>query len=95
MFASKESNFSTDGSATQNNKSSSPGGCPNVIDRLRGQVAKAKKLGFEVRTEALGDQPADWCEVGGKKLMFVDISQAANEQLQQIERLLAEYLSDE
>lgn len=64
---------------------------PNVVQRLNQQIRTVKKLGFQVRSEVLGDQAATWCEVAGKKMLFLDVSQTAAEQLRQIEDLMSQY----
>lgn len=67
----------------------------HVVRRLQQRMDLARGLGFVVRSEVLGDQPSTWCEVAGKKMMFLDITQTATEQLHQIEQLLAQYASDQ
>jgi hypothetical protein len=46
-------------------------------------------MGFKVRMEVLEDEQATWCEIAGVKTLFVDLSQTAAEQLQQIEESLS------
>ena len=43
--------------------------------------------------ELLGDEHASWCEIAGVPTLFVDLSQTAAEQLQQVEETLATYLA--
>lgn len=64
----------------------------NVVVRLRGRIAEARTLGFKVRMEALDGEQATWCEIAGVPTLFVDLSQTAAEQLQQLEETLASYL---
>jgi len=56
----------------------------NVVKRLRNRLTDAKTLGFKVRLEPLEDQMATWCEIAGIPTLFVDLSQPAAEQLQQV-----------
>ena len=63
----------------------------NVVQRLRRRLREAQQMGFEVRREWLEDQQASWCEIGGKRTLFVDLSQTAAEQLRQIDESLAAY----
>lgn len=55
------------------------------LDQLNQSLKKARKLGYQVRTEWLGGSAAGWCEIGGKKLLFVDLSLSVDEQLEQVE----------
>ncbi len=63
----------------------------NVVERLQNRIESARAMGFDVRREVLGDNVPTWCEVAGRKMMFLDISQTASEQLQHVEQLLGEY----
>ena len=60
----------------------------NVVKRLRNRLTDAKTLGFKVRLEPLEDQTATWCEIAGIPTLFVDLSQPAAEQLQQVDDAL-------
>ena len=64
----------------------------NVVVRLRGRIDDARTLGFKVRMEALDGEQATWCEIAGVPTLFVDLSQTAAEQLQQLEETLASYV---
>jgi hypothetical protein len=64
----------------------------NVVSRLRQRLKDARSLGFKVRMELLDDEHASWCEIAGVPTLFVDLSQTAAEQLQQVEETLAAYL---
>jgi len=61
----------------------------NVIERLRQRIRDAKGMGVRVRSEWLDDEQASWCEIGGVVTIFIDLSQTAAEQLQQLEDSLA------
>ena len=63
----------------------------NIVQRLRRRTREAKAMGFRIRTEWLDDQQASWCEIGGVKTLFIDLSQSASEQLQQLEESLASF----
>ncbi|MEM9585816.1 MAG: hypothetical protein AAGA03_00930 [Planctomycetota bacterium] len=66
-------------------------GSQNVIERLRQRTAQASRMGFEVRTEVLDGQTPNWCEVGGRRLLFLDLSLPAVEQLHHLNELLGDY----
>ena len=65
----------------------------NVVSRLKQRLSEARSLGFKVRMELLSDEHASWCEIAGVPTLFVDLSQTAAEQLQQVEETLATYLA--
>ena len=52
-------------------------------------------MGFQVRMEVLEDQQPGWCQIGNSKLLFVDLSQTAAEQLAQLEELLQSASADQ
>lgn len=64
---------------------------PNVAQRLRQRLNEAKALGFEVRSELFDGESANWCILGGKKVLFLDLAASTSEQLQQIEDALQDY----
>ncbi|MEM6471811.1 MAG: hypothetical protein AAF802_19785 [Planctomycetota bacterium] len=64
---------------------------PHVAERLRQAIEKAKSLGFDVRKVLLNDESANWCQVGSRKLIFLDLSAAAGEQLHQLTDILEAY----
>lgn len=45
-----------------------------AADRLEGAIRDAKRLGFCVRRQWLDGECGGWCEVGGLKLLVLDIS---------------------
>ena len=63
----------------------------NVVIRLKQSLRQARAKGFKVRMEVLDDQQATWCEIGGVPTLFVDMSQNASEQLQQLEEAMAAF----
>ena len=63
----------------------------NVVQRLRMKIRQARAMGFQVRQEMLGDQPAAWCEIGGRKVLFIDAAQPAREQIATIDEAIATY----
>lgn len=63
----------------------------NVVVRLKQTLQRARAEGFQVRMEVLDDEQASWCVIAGKPTLFVDLSQTAAEQLQQVEETLAAY----
>ena len=64
-----------------------------IVQRLNDRIRDAKRLGFTVRTELLDDEQCGWCELGGKRFVFLDLAQTASEQLQQLNETLDEYVS--
>ena len=60
----------------------------NVVSRLRQRLHDARSRGFKVRMEVLNDEQASWCVISGVLTLFVDLSQTAAEQLQQLEETL-------
>ena len=67
----------------------------NVVVRLKQTLQRARAAGFRVRMEVLDDEQATWCVIAGKPTLFVDLSQTAAEQLQQVEETLAAYLAEQ
>ena len=63
----------------------------NVVERLRHKIEYARALGFQVRCEWLDGKEADWCEIAGKRFLFVDEGLTASEQLDQIDQVLKQY----
>lgn len=63
----------------------------NVVLRLKNRLRDARQMGFKVRMEALDDEHPDWCEIAGIPTLFVNLSQTAAEQLQQLEETLSDY----
>lgn len=60
----------------------------NIVQRLKNRVKEAQQLGFHVRFELLNDQQPSWCELGRKKVLFLDLSHTANEQLRCLNEML-------
>ncbi len=60
-----------------------------AIDRLNDAISQAKRVGFTVRSEWLGGSAMGWCEFGGRRVLFVDLSLSVHEQLEQVEAALA------
>ncbi|NND97159.1 MAG: hypothetical protein HKN47_07515 [Pirellulaceae bacterium] len=65
----------------------------NVVQRLNQRLAAAKQMGFNVRTELLDGQQSTWCVLGVTKVIFLDLSQTAAEQLAQLNEVLADYVN--
>lgn len=63
----------------------------NVVSRLRQRLHDARATGFKVRMEVLDGEQASWCVISGVLTLFVDLSQTASEQLQQVEETLRAY----
>ncbi len=69
-------------------------GDENVIQRLRRRIREVRAMGFQVRQELLGGQPPAWCEIAGRKWLFLDAAQPARDQLRALEEVLADYRGD-
>ncbi|KAA1262040.1 hypothetical protein LF1_46010 [Rubripirellula obstinata] len=63
----------------------------NVVVRLRRGIQQAKAAGFEVRMEHLGDGEAGWCQIGSKRILFLDAAQTAQDQLEELGEALANF----
>lgn len=66
-----------------------------AIDQLNAAIRRAKRLGFNVRSEWLGGSAMGWCEFGGRRVLFVDLSLSVHEQLEQVESAIASIREDE
>lgn len=62
-----------------------------VVSRLSGRIDRARRQGFVVRIEPLGETGDSWCLLRGSVVLFVDASQTAAEQLRQIDQSIADY----
>lgn len=62
----------------------------NTIERLQAALDAARELGYEVRAEHLDGQVGGACEVHGRKQLFIDVSLAPREQLEQALESLAD-----
>lgn len=67
----------------------------NVVQRLRTKIRQARASGFTVRQELLGPHQPTWCEIGGRKMLFLDAAQPAREQIATIDEALADYQSSD
>ena len=63
----------------------------NIVQRLHRRKREAKAMGFRIRMEVLDDEQASWCEIGGVKTIFINLSQTAAEQLHQLDESLASF----
>lgn len=66
-------------------------GSPNVLQRLQHSTRAARRAGFTIRAEWLDGETAGWCEFGGSRWIFVDLSLPVIEQIAQIDEALANY----
>ena len=63
----------------------------HTVELLEQSQSVAKRLGYSIRHEWLDGDGGGICEFGGKKWIFVDLAQSAEEQLDVIvEAILAE-----
>lgn len=67
----------------------------NIVQRLKSQIKKAKSLGFTVRFELLDGEQPSWCVLGKSKVLFLDLSQTANEQLRSLNETLDSFFAAE
>jgi len=63
----------------------------NIVQRLQKRIAEVKRMGFRVRTELLDGPAATWCFLGQQKVIFLDLSHSASEQLLQLDEAIASY----
>jgi len=63
----------------------------NIIQRLRSRLADARDAGFRIRTEWLRGETTGWCEFGGSRWIFIDLSLSVTEQLTQLEEALQSF----
>jgi hypothetical protein len=63
----------------------------NVVQRLQTKIRQARASGFVVRQEILGAHQSTWCEIGGRKMLFLDAAQPAREQIATIDEVMADY----
>lgn len=63
----------------------------NVLQRLQHSTRAARRAGFTIRAEWLDGETTGWCEFGGSRWIFVDLSLPVIEQIAQIEEALANY----
>ncbi len=56
------------------------------IDRL---TAIAEQLGYQVRYDYFGGTGGGTCEIGAKKILFMDLALTSAEQLERLEAALA------
>ncbi|MFG0287536.1 MAG: hypothetical protein ACF8CQ_05150 [Rhodopirellula sp. JB044] len=75
------------------NISSAEGSDENVLDRLRRMTRIARQYGFEVRGAPLEGAGCTWCEIRGRRVLFLDLSQPAAEQALAIREILDETAS--
>lgn len=69
---------------------SSLGEGENVLQRLDRMTRIARNHGFEIRGESLGGGGSTWCEIRGRRVLFLDLSQPAAEQVLAIREILEE-----
>ncbi|EMI45848.1 MULTISPECIES: hypothetical protein [Pirellulaceae] len=62
----------------------------NVLQRLQRMTRIARQFGFEIRGEPLGGAGSTWCEIRGRRILFLDLSQPAAEQAIAIREILDE-----
>ncbi|MCD0460893.1 hypothetical protein [Roseiconus lacunae] len=63
----------------------------NVAQRLSLALGQAKQMGFDVRRMVLEDQQPGWCQVGQRRILFLDLSATTTDQLGQITDILESY----
>ncbi|MCA9139164.1 MAG: hypothetical protein KDB00_20465 [Planctomycetales bacterium] len=63
----------------------------NVAQRLAQAIGTAKEMGFDVRKVVFDDQTPGWCQIGEKKILFLDLTASTAEQLNQLDDIIASY----
>ena|GEM_PF-2067951 len=63
----------------------------HVVARLAKRIREARAMGFQIRQEFLGGHPGSWCEIAGRKTVFLDASHSAVEQLSTLEEAIQSY----
>lgn len=56
----------------------------HTVELLEQAIAAAEKLGYSIRQEWLGGTGGGYCEFGGRKWVFIDLSLSNVEQLDQV-----------
>ena len=64
----------------------------NVVERLQRRIAAVQLAGIDVRAECLDGEQASWCEVRGDRMIVLDATQPAGDQLDQLDQILAEIM---
>ena len=65
----------------------------DVIDRLNHRMKLLKQLGVQIRFEDLGGVNGGLCEVGGEKILMVDVALPSSEQLEIFEDTISQIQS--
>ena len=65
----------------------------HVAQRLRQRIEHAESEGFEVRKVVLEDESPGWCQLGNKRMIFLDLTATTTEQLGQLEGILQSFQS--
>lgn len=60
------------------------------VERLEQALRKLRRQGYEVRQEWLGGQGSAACVLRGRKLLFLDLAQSTDEQIDAVEEALRE-----
>ena len=61
----------------------------NTIEQLEVLIELAKDMGYIIRHEMMGGVAGGSCEVGGKKILFIDLALGPIDQLESVSRTLA------
>jgi hypothetical protein len=56
----------------------------HTVELLDQAIDVAERLGYCVRHEWLGGSAAGGCEVAGRKILFLDLAQSPQEQLEEV-----------
>jgi len=62
----------------------------STVEQLDTLIELARDMGYEVRHEMLGGVGGGRCEVGGRKVLFIDLSLGSVDQLELVSKALAD-----
>jgi len=54
----------------------------HTVDALQAALELAQRAGYEIRNEWLGGSGGGGCELNGRRLLFLDLAQGPQEQLE-------------
>lgn len=64
----------------------------SVVEQMEKLIALAQQLGYQVRYDYFGGTGGGFCQVNGKKWLFIDLALNGVEQLEHLEKSLSRHL---